>query len=277
MRLGIFAKTFPGDTPEGVMAAAAAAGYDGVQYNMACSGLEPMPDDLPPAVAQAVSEASRRTGQQVFALSGTYNMAHPDLMYRQRGVRRFRLLAQSCAMMGVDLVTLCTGTRDPDDQWRHHPDNQSEEAWRDMCRSFEALIAIAEECRIRLGVEPELANVVNSARAARRLISEMASDRITIVLDPANLFEVATAEVRRDLISGAVDLLGDHLAMAHAKDRLPDGDFATAGQGVIDFGHYFRKLAQAGFAGPVVTHGLSSTEAAGVSTFLRRCIAEARS
>jgi hypothetical protein len=47
MRLGIFAKTFPGNDPVTVMSAARMAGYGAVQYNMACSGLPAMPDAIP--------------------------------------------------------------------------------------------------------------------------------------------------------------------------------------------------------------------------------------
>ena len=64
-------------------------------------------------------------------------------------------------------------------------------------------------------------------------------------------------------------LLGDRIAMAHAKDRHADGRFATAGTGVIDFAHFLHALRGAGFDGDLVTHGLAADEAAGVAGFLR--------
>ena len=270
MQVGVFAKTFPGSDPVTVMEASAAAGFDGVQYNMACSGLASMPDAISKDVTDAIAGASGQTGQQVFAVSGTYNMAHPDPVIRAEGLARLKVLAQSCSAMGTGLITLCTGTRDTEDQWRHHRDNGSAEAWRDMTGSFETAVAIAEAHGILLGVEPELANVVNSADAARRLIDELRSDSIRIVLDPANLFERAGADERQRLIEHAVDTLADRIVMAHAKDRHPDGSFATAGTGVVDFGHFISALCRAGFDGPLVTHGLAAHEAASVAAFLRR-------
>ena len=118
-------------------------------------------------------------------------------------------------------------------------------------------------------MEPELANVVNGAAAARRLLDEVASPALVIVLDPANLFEVADAAERRRLVDEAVGLLGDRIAMAHAKDRYADGRFATAGKGVIDFAHFLHALRGVGFDGDLVTHGLAADEAAGVAAFLR--------
>jgi len=53
MKLGIFAKTFDGSTPIQVLRAARDAGYDAVQYNMACSGLAPLPETIDPAAALA--------------------------------------------------------------------------------------------------------------------------------------------------------------------------------------------------------------------------------
>jgi sugar phosphate isomerase/epimerase len=274
MRIGIFAKTFPGRDPASVLRQSAAAGFEGVQYNMACSGLAAMPDHIPDEAARAVASAAQATGQQIFAVSGTYNMIHPDPTVRRAGEARLAVIAAACRGMGSPLLTLCTGTRDPDDQWRHHPDNASPEAWRDLLASFEAAIDIAEAHDVMLGVEPELANVVSSAVVARRLIDEMGSRRIGVVLDPANLFEVAAPEERRSLVSRAVDRLADRIVMAHAKDRAADGHVATAGKGVIDFHHFLAALNEADFDGPLVAHGFEAAEAADVASFLRRCRAE---
>lgn len=269
MRLGIFAKTFAGSDPATVMGAARAAGFDAVQYNMACSGLAAMPDDLPDGVVAAVAHASRATGVAVAAVSGTYNMIHPDPAVRAVGLRRLSLLIDHAAGLGTGMVTLCTGTLDAEDQWRHHPDNATPEAWRDLMEEMGKACTLAEARGVRLGVEPELANVVDGARAARRLIEDLRSPAVAIVLDPANLFEVADGAERARLVEEAVDLLGDRIAMAHAKDRHADGRFATAGKGVIDFAHFLRVLRGAGFDGDLVTHGLAAEEAAGVAAFLR--------
>ncbi len=269
MQIGIFAKTFHGNDPTSVLTSAKLAGYDGVQYNLACSGLESMPEHVPMAASLAIAAAAASTGQAIFAVSGTYNMIHPDPAVRAAGHLRLQGLAAACKGIGTRLITLCTGTRDATDQWRHHPDNGSPEAWRDLLASFEVAVQIAERYDLLLGVEPELANVVSSAPVARRLIDTLQSDRVRIVLDPANLFEVAEEDQRRALIAEAVDLLADRIVMAHAKDRDAAGGFATAGKGVVDFGDFLLRLREAGFDGPLVTHGLTSAEAAGVAAFLR--------
>ncbi|KQW72383.1 sugar phosphate isomerase/epimerase [Ensifer sp. Root127] len=268
MKLGIFAKTFEGTDPRVVLQSVAAAGYAGAQYNMACSGLPSLPDEISDGQAQAVAEAAKACGVEVVAVSGTYNMIHPDRALRAAGHERLEVLARHCARMSTRLITLCTGTRDPIDQWKEHPDNDTAEAWRDLLAAMETAVDIAERYDVYLGIEPELANVVNSAEKARSLIDEVKSSRIKVVLDPANLFEVASLDEQRKVVSHAVDRLADRIVMAHAKDRNPDGTFATAGKGVLDYAHYLGCLRAIGFNGSLVTHGLSASEAAGVASFL---------
>jgi sugar phosphate isomerase/epimerase len=273
MRIGIFAKTFPGTDPQTVLAEVAGAGFATTQYNMSCSGLPSMPEAIDADLCEAIRIASAACGVEIVALSATFNMIHPDPAVRETGLRRLAVLARAAPAMGAGLVTLCTGTRDPDDQWRAHPDNATPGAWRDLLRSMEAAVRIAEDCGVDLGVEPELANVVSSAAAARRLIDALASRRVKIVFDAANLFEVATDSARRAIVSEGLDLLGDRIAIAHAKDRRPDGAFAAAGTGVLDYRHYVSELRRVGFRGGLVAHGLEARDAPRVAAFLSASLA----
>ena len=268
MRLGIFAKTFAGTDPLTVLTAAREAGYTAVQYNMVCSGLPAMPEAIPAEMARTVAAASRATGIVIAAVSGTYNMIHPDPAIRAIGLRRLGVLIDACDAMGTGMVTLCTGTRDLVDQWRDHPNNALPDAWTDLLTEISKACRLAEAKDIQLGIEPELANVVNSAAKARALIDQLQSPALAVVLDPANLCETDTPDTRRDIIAHAVDLLADRIVMAHAKDRAADGGFRTVVQGVIDFPHFIGVLRAAGFDGDLVTHGLGAGEAPEVARLL---------
>ena len=268
MRLGIFAKTFAGTDPLAVLQQAGEAGYAAVHYNWACSGLPALPDDIPTAFPRAVRHASAQSGVAVVGVSATYNMIHPDPAVRATGLRRLEIIAAGSAAMGTHLVTLCTGTRDPHDQWRHHPDNASPGAWRDLLDEMAKAVLIAERHGVTLGIEPELSNVVDSAPRARQLLDTLASPTLGVVLDPANLFETGPLEEQHDLVSRAIDLLADRIVMAHAKDRTADGSFTTAGSGVLDYRHFTARLRAAGFDGDLVTHGLEAAQAPAVAAFL---------
>ncbi len=273
--LGIFAKTFAGSDPRAVLAQARHAGFDAVQYNMACSGLEPLPTVVPRDVALALRDASAEFGVAPVALSATYNMIHPDLPARIVGQQALAALAEVAHTAGIPILTLCTGSRNRADQWAFHPDNGSEAAWRDLLVSMSAAIDVADRYDLRLGVEPEPGNIVDSAGTARRLIDEFGSDRIGIVMDAANLLSLSalrTPALQYDEIAAVLDLVADRVILVHAKDRTSDGRVVAPGQGAIDFPQYFEATVAAGVQAPVVTHGLDVTDAHRTAVFLRACL-----
>lgn len=272
MQLGIFAKTFSAKGTLPVLSAVRAAGYEATQFNMACVGLPSMPDEISGSIISEINAASKSSDVSIAAISGTYNMAHPNPAVRADGLRRLAVIIANAKTMGTNLVTLCTGSRDVEDQWRWHKDNSSPDAWRDMRDEMAKALQLAEAHGVDLGIEPELANIVSSAQQAKRLIDQMNSKRLRIVLDPANLFEIETKKMRLEIISRAVDVLAGHISMAHAKDRNPMGEFVAAGTGVMDFSHFVGCLKQTGFNGPLITHGLTESEAPKVAEFLKRVL-----
>ncbi|ASW09440.1 sugar phosphate isomerase/epimerase family protein [Rhizobium sp. 11515TR] len=272
MQIGIFAKTFPGTEPLGVLSAVRDSGYACAQFNLACCGLPSMPNAVSEETITAIRAAVKATDISLAALSGTYNMAHPDIAVRRSGLAQLAVVIETAAALSIPLVTLCTGTRDPNDQWAHHPDNGDSSAWADMAAEMSKALKLAERHGVDLGIEPEQANIVTSAIDARRLIDEMGSRRLRIVLDPANLFEQATPAQARAIVAEAIEISASHIALAHAKDRYSDGRFAIAGQGVVDFADFIARLRSVNFDGPLVTHGLSASEAPGVAGFLKALI-----
>ena len=270
--LGIFAKTFERASVDAVFAAVASHGLSTVQFNMACIGLPSLPGPVPDAVPAAVRAAAERHGIRIAALSGTYNMIHPDRAVRRDGQTRLAALIALAPRLGTPIVTLCTGTRDAEDQWRGHPDNGTAAAWRDLVEALAALLPAAEAAGIVLAVEPEPANVVDGARRARCLLDELASPALGIILDPANLLDDCTPSASRARIDEALALLGPAIVLGHAKDRDAGGAVVPPGQGVVDFAHLLAGLDQVGFAGALVMHGLAEGEVGAATAHLRRLL-----
>jgi len=269
MRLGIFARTFSRPTVEGVFDAVREHQLDCIQFNMACAGLPTLPDDIASSLAIRIHEASMSRGTEIAAVSGTYNMAHPDPEVRQAGLRRLRTLASACHGMGTSVITLCTGTRDPENMWRWHPENVSSQAWSDLLSSMEAALRIAEEEQVTLAIEPERANVVNTAAKGHALLAAMQSSRLKVVIDPANLIVPGDEHQMSQVLDEAFDLLGEYIVIAHAKDRGADDTFHAAGGGILDYDHYVRLLRAAAFDGPFILHGLTEGQIDAALQFLR--------
>jgi sugar phosphate isomerase/epimerase len=278
VRLGIFAKTFSRPSPEGVFDALVGYGLRETQFNMSVAGLAPMPDEIDPALADRIREAAAERNIDLVAVSGTFNMIHPDLGVRQDGLRRLGVLAGACAWLGTSTVTLCTGTRDPEDMWRRHPDNERPEAWRDLLATMQGALETAEEHDVTLAFEPETGNVVDSAEKGRQLLDEMRSPRLKVIIDAANLFDSEDPAHRlprsEEILEEAFKLLGGDLLLAHAKDVKGSGEVVAAGKGDLDFDLYLQHLSEAGYSGPLVMHGLVEEEVEGSLVFLRRKLAE---
>ena len=276
MEIGIFATTFlnPKDDVPNVDAQLdqiAGLGVQAVSFDALCLGLPSMPDAIDPVQALRVRDGLTARGMWMASLSATFNMAHPDPSEREMGLRQLEVLAASAQGFGTNLLTLCTGTRSRQSMWRNHPDNGTPEAWADMRATMERAIAIAEKYNVRLGIEPEVSNVVSSPARARRLLDEMRSDRLTIVMDGANIFPAGTLPRQREILDEAFALLGDDIGMAHAKDLTRDGAAGNvaAGTGLLDYGHYIHLLHQCGFDGALVLHGLSAAQSPACVAFLR--------
>ena len=275
--IGIFAKTFSRRALEENLDAVADHELTVVQYNLACAGLPSLPERIEPRLAQQIGAAAASRRITIVAVSGTFNMIDPVRERRDAGMRRLGQLAGACALLGTKIITLCTGTRDPDDMWRGHPANGRPDAWADLHRAMEQALVIAEEHDLWLAVEPETANVVDSPAKARRLLNELCSPRLKIIIDPANLFHVEDLPHQRAVLDAAFDLLGPDIVLAHAKDvRVVDGavHHVAAGTGVLDYPHYLSLLRH--LSVPLIVHGLAEAEVERSLAFLSEALVAAQ-
>ncbi|MDA0660542.1 MAG: sugar phosphate isomerase/epimerase [Planctomycetota bacterium] len=270
MDLGIFARTFKRSTLNEVLSAIATAGVQHVHFNLACAGLESIPAQITTTSCHTIRDAFARHALNMCGISATFNAVHPDLAFRHDMTCRTAALIQAAPDMGTHFVSLCTGTRDPHDMWRDHPDNRSPSAWGDLCRTIETLLPVAEQAGVTLGIEPEQGNVVHCSQQARRLLDHFASPALRIVLDGANLLHYGNLPQMRQVFDESFTLLGPDIMMAHAKDQpVETGSSQAAGQGMLDWSYYIEGLRRIGYDGPLVMHNLNESEVPETMKFLQ--------
>lgn len=275
MQIGIMANTFVRPTLEEIVDGTASHGLHAVQFSLTCVGLPYLPDRIDPALCDRIRSEMDARQITMAAVSGTYNMIHPDHHQREDGLRGLAVLASACERLGTSVITLCTGTRDPDNMWRRHPDNDSPQAWEEMIAAMEAACRAAEENDVTLAFEPEVSNVVDSAEKGRRLLDLMSSPHLKVVMDPANIFHRGELPRMSEILDEAFDLLGDDIVLAHAKDLSRDGEAGheAAGQGLLDYDRYLSLLSQAAPEVSLILHGLSEAQVGGCVAFLKERIA----
>ncbi len=275
MRIGVLMGTFSRPTLEERFEAIKSCGLDCVQLNLGCAGVPSMPEAIPDALADRIRLSATARGIAMVSVEGTFNMSHPDAESRRQGLARLRVLAAACQRLGTPIIHLCTGTRDRDNMWRRHPDNDSPEAWRDMVGSMREAAVIAKQCNVVLAFEPEVNNVVDSAKKARRLMDEVGSPRLKVTMDAANLFHAGELARMREVLDESFALIGKDIVLAHAKDLSHDGDAGhePAGHGRLDYDRYVTLLHDYGFHGPLLLHGLSEFQVPGCVRFLKEKLA----
>ncbi len=271
MQIGILMGTFARPTLETRLDAVKDCGLDCVQLNMGCAGLPMMPDEIPPELVTRIRREADARGITIASLEGTFNMSHPDADHRRAGLRRLRVLAAVCKPLGTSKIHLCTGTRDPGNMWRRHADNNSPEAWRDMVSCVREATDIARQAGVILAFEPEVNNVVDSAKKARRLMDEIGSPHLKVTMDAANIFHAGDLARMSEVLDQAFELIGKDIVLAHAKDLSRDGDAGheAAGHGKLDYDRYLSLLHAYGFRGPLLLHGLTESQVPGCVAFLR--------
>ncbi len=271
IQIGILLGTFSRPTLEARLDAAKACGLRCVQISLDCAGLPTMPDEIPQELSERIRRETAARGLTVASVDGTFNMSHPDAEQRQEGLRRLRVLAAACPQMGTARIHLCTGTRDRRSMWRRHPDNDSPAAWQDMVACVREATDIARQAGVVLAFEPEVNNVVDSARKARRLLDEVGSPHLKVTIDPANIFHTGELPRMREILDEAFALVGRDIVLAHAKDLDHDGDAGhlPAGQGKLDYDRYVSLLHAHDFRGPLLLHGLSEQQVPGCVAFLQ--------
>ena len=274
--IGSFARTFTGVTIDAVFAAATRSGIRDLQLNLSIAGLETVPAQVPDEIVKLILASSMLHKASMRALSGTCNISHPDSEVRSEYVRRLGVLAAICATLGIPVLTLSTGTRDTDDLWRAHPDNQTREAHRDLRLSLRAALQLTADTAVTLAFEPEAANVIQTADQALDLLDELADPRLAVVFDLANLVGHAPAEAHDEILHHAAMRLGGRIALVHAKDIAANHEVVPPGRGIIDFTQYLHTLLHvADFTGPVIMHGLTAPDVPAALAHLRAARAAA--
>ena len=129
MQSGIMSRTIVRPTLEEELDALANHRMECMQFGLSSVGVSDMPDHIDDDLCDRIRTEMDRRKIRMAALSGTYNMIHPDLEQRKEGLRQLRVLVSACDRLGTSVITLCTGTRSPESMWKRHPDNDTPEAF----------------------------------------------------------------------------------------------------------------------------------------------------
>ena len=238
LRIGVRAHDFGCAPAEELAALIAARGFCCVQLalNKAIAGLNLRAGELTAELARNIGRAFARQGVSIEVLGCYINPIHPDLKTRRALLDYFKDHLRFAREFGCGLVALESGSVDPN--YLPHPANHGDEAFDAMLESLSELVAEAESCGVTVGLEAVTAHTVSSAQKMRRVLDMLGSKHLKVVFDPVNLLCAENAGEQACVIPGALELLGNDIAVIHAKDfALESGTLKTvpAGCGQLDY------------------------------------------
>ncbi len=178
------------------------------------------------------------------AVLGNYcNLCHPDPEVHEGILKRYVAHMRFASLLGCGVVGTETGACNAG--YCYEPHNHSEEAFRIFVKNLVPVVEAAERFGVILAIEPVWKHIIYSPRRARRVLDEIASPNLQIILDPVNLLCRDNLEQQDEIISEAFDLLCDDIAVIHMKDFRIEGDdlrSIPAGEGGLNYDLLLKRI-----------------------------------
>lgn len=205
------------------------------------------PDSVPrlsalsPGTASYYGGAFRKAGIQVAVLGCYVNIVATDPAKRAEALDGFITHLRLARDFGASLVGTETGSVGNG----YTVDNFTEEAFRQVVASVKIMVAEAERFGVTVGIEAGQNHPLHSAPLTRRLLDEVPSRNLQVILDCANLMSPSNYLNQENIITEALELLGDRIAVVHLKDFiLQEGriQIVPVGQGLLQFAPILRYM-----------------------------------
>ena len=189
---------------------------------------------LSPGIASYFGDYLSRNGIKISILGCYVNISSLDLSVRKEALDAFKIHIQLAHEFRASLVGTETGSV----SIGYTPDNFKEEAYVIARNSIIELVQFAENFGVTVGIEPGINHPLYTARLAKRLVEEVQSPHLKIILDGANLIEPNRFQDSDFIIQEALELLHEHIAAIHLKDfTIENGKIkiVPVGTGLINF------------------------------------------
>lgn len=171
------------------------------------------------------------------AVLGCYlNLANPNPEKLAQITHRYMAHIRFASWLGCGVVGTETGA--PNESYTHVPECHGEEALQTFIKNLRPVVRYAEQMGVVMAIEPVWKHIVCNPVRARRVLDEINSPNLQIILDPVNLLDICNYKDQVAIVDEAIELLGPDVAMVHLKDFVVEGDKLVsvgAGLGQMDY------------------------------------------
>ena len=155
------------------------------------------------------------------AEGGAYvNLTSEDPVQRKSEIDRLIEMYRIAPAAGARCVATTPGSCDPRGHNHPHPDNWTDVGWRRLVEAIGSVLDAVEPNGAHFCIEPWPITTVAYPADVTRLLSDVGSERLSILFDPANFVTRENYYRTGDVIKESLDLFGDRIVCCHLKDVL---------------------------------------------------------
>jgi L-ribulose-5-phosphate 3-epimerase len=198
---------------------------------------------LSPGLARYVASAFSKHNVQIAVLGCYFNMIHPDLVERKKGLERFKEHIRYARDFGCSIVATETGNVNAEIFYTE--ENFKEEPFLEVVESVRELVKEAEKFGVIVGVEAGVNHPVYSPKVMKRLLDSIDSNNLQVILDPVNLLSIDTYQNQEEIFQEAMDLFDDRVVILHAKDFIIENNQlvpTAVGKGLLNYEYILNEV-----------------------------------
>lgn len=186
---------------------------------------------LTPGLAMYIKNVFARNQVDIAVLGCYLNLANPNPQQLEKIMNRYKAHIRFASWLGCGVVGTETGA--PNETYTYVSECHGEEALQTFITNLRPIVKYAEQMGVVVAIEPVWKHIVCNPKRARRVLDEIASPNLQIILDPVNLLDICNYQEQEAIVEEAIALLGPDVAMVHLKDYMPaDGKLEAMGCGL---------------------------------------------
>lgn len=191
---------------------------------------------LTPGLAMYIKKIFAKNDVDIAVLGCYLNLADPNKEQLAKTMHRYMAHIRFASWLGCGVVGTETGC--PNETYTHVPECHNEESLQLFIENLRPIVKYAEDMGVVMAIEPVWKHIVCNPKRARRVLDEINSPNLQIILDPVNLLDISNYQDQVAIVDEAIALLGDDVAMVHIKDfKVENGKLLSvaAGEGQMDY------------------------------------------
>lgn len=272
----LFSTVVTGDDPKDVARRTRALDLRNIQFVPDSARFGAQVDDKQVAASfEHWATAYRREGIEICAVGAYINLLHSDPERRRHNIAIFTAYLRAMHVLGCRYISTETGTYAAG-EWDFDARNRTPAAWDDLRQVTDTLVGVAIQCKATILYEPYIVNVCSSPEQAARLVNEIGSPHLALLMDPTNWFSADAVQPEQvpDVLERGFAAERGLFRLAHAKDVAPPRpgrekpELPGPGQGILDYPRYLRLLRQHGYDGPLIIEHLTEDEVPAAVAFV---------